>query len=129
MAFKRIEDRPSPKEIYSKYNLGGHLGLLITSGIIDARLYLLTLIAGWGGALFGWVVSILEYWVDIVTLILDCYRYDSAVVGGAIDLPVFRTQFGLDTMTPKQLEFVSSNIESTYQAGENSLVDSREKVT
>ncbi|KEP48041.1 sugar porter (SP) family MFS transporter [Rhizoctonia solani 123E] len=78
MAFKRVEDRPSPKEIY------------------NGRLYLLVLIAGWGGALFG---------------------YDSAVVGGLVDLPVFRTQFGLDDMTPKQLEFVGSNIESTYQAG------------
>ncbi|KAF8674887.1 Permeases of the major facilitator superfamily [Rhizoctonia solani] len=78
MAFKRVEDRPSPKEIYNK------------------RLYLLILIAGWGGALFG---------------------YDAAVVGGLVDLPVFRTQFGLDSMTPKQIEFVGSNIESTYQAG------------
>ncbi|CAE6471097.1 unnamed protein product [Rhizoctonia solani] len=78
MAFKRVEDRPSPKEIYNK------------------RLYLLILIAGWGGALFG---------------------YDAAVVGGLVDLPVFRTQFGLDKMTPKQVEFVGSNIESTYQAG------------
>ncbi|CAE6409413.1 unnamed protein product [Rhizoctonia solani] len=78
MAFKRVEDRPSPKEIYNK------------------RLYTLILIAGWGGALFG---------------------YDSAVVGGLVDLPVFRTQFGLDDMTPKKLEFVGSNIESTYQAG------------
>lgn len=78
MAFKRIEDRPSPKEIY------------------NWRLYILALIAGWGGALFG---------------------YDSAVIGGAVDLPMFRAQFGLDKMSPKQLEFVSSNIESTYQAG------------
>ncbi|CAE6534362.1 unnamed protein product [Rhizoctonia solani] len=78
MAFKRVEDRPSPKEIYNR------------------RLYILVLIAGWGGALFG---------------------YDSAVVGGLVDLPVFRTQFGLDNVTPKQIEFVGSNIESTYQAG------------
>ncbi|KAG8728943.1 hypothetical protein FRC11_009879 [Ceratobasidium sp. 423] len=78
MAFKRVEDRPSPKGIYNR------------------RLYLLVLIAGWGGALFG---------------------YDAAVVGGLVDLPVFRTQFGLDNMTPKQIEFIGSNIESTYQAG------------
>ena len=44
--------------------------------------------------------------------------YDSAVVGGAVDLPMLRSQFGLDKMSPKQLEFVSSNIESTYQAGQ-----------
>lgn len=50
---------------------------------------------------------------------MKTFRYDSAVIGGVVDLPVFRTQFGLDKMSPKQLEFVNSNIESTYQAGKH----------
>lgn len=69
----------------------------LTIYLLDWRPYVLALIAGWGGALFG---------------------YDSAFIGGTIDLPVFQSQFGLDGMSADQLAFTSSNIVSTYQAGE-----------
>ncbi|CAE7095715.1 unnamed protein product [Rhizoctonia solani] len=77
MTLKRVEDRPTPKEVYSW------------------RPYLLALIAGWGGMLFG---------------------YDSAFIGGTIELPAFQAQFGLDKLNEDELAFTSSNIVSTYQA-------------
>ncbi|CAE6540540.1 unnamed protein product [Rhizoctonia solani] len=78
MALKRVEDRPTPKEVY------------------NWRPYVLALIAGWGGALFG---------------------YDSAFIGGTIDLASFQSQFGLDKLSEEELAFTSSNIVSTYQGG------------
>ncbi|KDN45704.1 hypothetical protein RSAG8_04788, partial [Rhizoctonia solani AG-8 WAC10335] len=78
MALKRVEDRPTPREVY------------------NWRPYLLAFIAGWGGVLFG---------------------YDSAFIGGTIELPAFQAQFGLDKLSEDELAFTSSNILSTYQAG------------
>ncbi|KAF8674908.1 Permeases of the major facilitator superfamily [Rhizoctonia solani] len=78
MTLKRVEDRPTPREVY------------------NWRPYLLALIAGWGGVLFG---------------------YDSAFIGGTIELLAFQAQFGLDQLSEDELAFTSSNIVSTYQAG------------
>ncbi|CAE6491272.1 unnamed protein product [Rhizoctonia solani] len=78
MTLKRVEDRPTPREVY------------------NWRPYLLALIAGWGGVLFG---------------------YDSAFIGGTIELLAFQAQFGLDQLNEDELAFTSSNIVSTYQAG------------
>ncbi|EUC61117.1 sugar porter (SP) family MFS transporter [Rhizoctonia solani AG-3 Rhs1AP] len=78
MALKRVEDRPTPKEVY------------------NWRPYVLALIAGWSGMLFG---------------------YDSAFIGGTIELSAFQAQFGLDKLSEGELAFTSSNIVSTYQAG------------
>ncbi|GAB1522311.1 hypothetical protein RhiTH_005425 [Rhizoctonia solani] len=77
MTLKRVEDRPTPREVY------------------NWRPYLLALIAGWGGVLFG---------------------YDSAFIGGTIELLAFQAQFGLDQLNEDELAFTSSNIVSTYQA-------------
>ncbi|CAE6505297.1 unnamed protein product [Rhizoctonia solani] len=78
MTLTRVEDRSTPKEVY------------------NWRPYVLALIAGSGGALFG---------------------YDSAFIGGTIELPAFQNQFGLDKLSEDKLAFTSSNIVSTYQAG------------
>ncbi|CEL63140.1 putative quinate permease OS=Neosartorya fischeri (strain ATCC 1020 / DSM 3700 / FGSC A1164 / NRRL 181) GN=qutD PE=3 SV=1 [Rhizoctonia solani AG-1 IB] len=78
MTLKRVEDRPTPREVY------------------NWRPYVLALIAGWGGVLFG---------------------YDSAFIGGTIELPAFQAQFGLDKLSEGEIAFTSSNIVSTYQAG------------
>jgi MFS family permease len=43
--------------------------------------------------------------------------YDSAFIGGTIALPSFREEFGLDKLAPKDVNFLSANIVSTYQAG------------
>ncbi|CAE6451579.1 unnamed protein product [Rhizoctonia solani] len=64
--------------------------------VYNWRPYALALIAGWGGVLFG---------------------YDSAFIGGTIELPAFQAQFGLDKLNEDELAFTSSNIVSTYQAG------------
>ncbi|CCX30034.1 quinate permease [Pyronema domesticum] len=43
--------------------------------------------------------------------------YDSAFIGGTIALPSFREEFGLNKLAPKDVNFLSANIVSTYQAG------------
>lgn len=43
--------------------------------------------------------------------------YDSAFIGGTIALPSFRREFGLDKMAQTEVNFLSANIVSTYQAG------------
>ncbi|ELU42434.1 sugar (and other) transporter domain-containing protein [Rhizoctonia solani AG-1 IA] len=53
----------------------------------------------------------------IVSLQYPTSRYDSAFIGGTIELLAFQAQFGLDQLNEDELAFTSSNIVSTYQAG------------
>jgi sugar porter (SP) family MFS transporter len=43
--------------------------------------------------------------------------YDSAFIGTTLALPSFRSEFGLDKMAVTEVNFISANIVSTYQAG------------
>jgi MFS family permease len=43
--------------------------------------------------------------------------YDSAFIGGTIVLPSFEKEFGLNTKSAADLNFISANIVSTYQGG------------
>jgi len=43
--------------------------------------------------------------------------YDSAFIGGTIVLPSFEREFGLNKKSASELDFISSNIVSTYQGG------------
>lgn len=43
--------------------------------------------------------------------------YDSAFIGGTIALDSFKREFGLDKMPTSDVNFLSANIVSTYQAG------------
>jgi hypothetical protein len=43
--------------------------------------------------------------------------YDSAFIGGTIVLPSFTKEFGLNEKSVSQVNFISSNIVSTYQGG------------
>ncbi|KAF8533357.1 putative quinate permease [Trichophaea hybrida] len=43
--------------------------------------------------------------------------YDSAFIGGTIALPSFRKEFGFDKLAVKEVNFLSANIVSCYQAG------------
>ena len=43
--------------------------------------------------------------------------YDSAFIGGTIALSSFQSEFGLDKMSTADVNFLSANIVSTYQAG------------
>jgi sugar porter (SP) family MFS transporter len=43
--------------------------------------------------------------------------YDSAFIGTTIALPSFKSEFGLDKMPSSEVNFLSANIVSTYQAG------------
>jgi MFS family permease len=43
--------------------------------------------------------------------------YDSAFIGGTIALASFKEEFGLDKMSTSQVNFLSANIVSCYQAG------------
>lgn len=45
------------------------------------------------------------------------YGYDSAFIGGTINLPSFQRAFGLAGSSPEQLASLSSNIVSTFQGG------------
>lgn len=45
------------------------------------------------------------------------YGYDSAFIGGTINLPAFQRQFGLTDASPSEKAALSSNIVSTFQAG------------
>lgn len=45
------------------------------------------------------------------------YGYDSAFIGGTINLPSFQRAFGLADSSPAELAGLSSNIVSTFQAG------------
>ncbi|KAA8892567.1 quinate permease [Sphaerosporella brunnea] len=43
--------------------------------------------------------------------------YDSAFIGGTIALPSFKAEFGLDRLAAAEVNFLSANIVSCYQAG------------
>ncbi|KAB5572655.1 MFS quinate transporter QutD [Coniochaeta sp. 2T2.1] len=78
MTWKIKDDGETPKEVY------------------NWRMYLASVCAGFGGALFG---------------------YDNAFLGGTLALPSFRTQFGLDGLSTGDVNNLSSNIIITFQAG------------
>ncbi|QRW23411.1 Sugar (and other) transporter [Rhizoctonia solani] len=98
MTLKRVEDRPTPREVY------------------NWRPYLLALIAGWGVPYLPVFLSL-----EVLNIISNAYvctrSYDSAFIGGTIELLAFQAQFGLDQLSEDELAFTSSNIVSTYQAG------------
>ncbi|KAH0434896.1 MFS quinate transporter [Colletotrichum camelliae] len=60
------------------------------------RPYLLAFSASWASAMYG---------------------YDSAFIGGTINLPSFQRAFGLGSSSADQIANLSSNIVSTFQAG------------
>jgi sugar porter (SP) family MFS transporter len=43
--------------------------------------------------------------------------YDSAFIGTTLALPAFKSEFGLDTKSTSEVNFLNANIVSTYQAG------------
>jgi MFS family permease len=43
--------------------------------------------------------------------------YDSAFIGGTLALPAFRDEFGFDSLSKTEVNFLSANIVSCYQAG------------
>lgn len=43
--------------------------------------------------------------------------YDSAFIGTTVALPSFKSEFGLNTKSASEVNFISANIVSTYQAG------------
>lgn len=45
------------------------------------------------------------------------YGYDSAFIGGTLNLPSFQRKFGLDSASPAAKADLSSNIVSTFQGG------------
>lgn len=45
------------------------------------------------------------------------YGYDSAFIGGTLNLPSFQSRYGLSTASDSELASLSSNIVSTFQAG------------
>lgn len=66
------------------------------AAVYNWRIYGLALSAAMGSAMFG---------------------YDSAFIGGAITLPAFKAEFGLNSKDSKQASALSANIVSTFQAG------------
>jgi hypothetical protein len=71
-------------------------------------------------SLSTWLLSPSQRSFDTISnaYIRTC-RYDSAFIGGTIELPAFQAQFGLDKLSEGEIAFTSSNIVSTYQAGES----------
>lgn len=65
-------------------------------GVYSYRPYLLSFCASWASAMYG---------------------YDSAFIGGTINLPSFQRRFGLDTADANEKAALQSNIVSTFQAG------------
>ena len=49
--------------------------------------------------------------------VLEMIRYDNAFLGGTLALPSFRSQYGLNGRTTKEINDLSSNIVITFQAG------------
>ena len=45
------------------------------------------------------------------------YGYDSAFIGGTLNLPSFQSQYGLDEVSDSAFADLSSNIVSTFQGG------------
>jgi hypothetical protein len=54
MTLKIVEDRPTPKEVYSASHLLQFVAWHILTVQVDWRPYALALIAAWGGVLFGY---------------------------------------------------------------------------
>ncbi|KAA8904306.1 hypothetical protein TRICI_005532 [Trichomonascus ciferrii] len=64
--------------------------------VYNYRVYCSALIIAFGGAMIG---------------------YDNGFVGGSLALPSFLREFGLDTISKSDANFITANIASTFQAG------------
>ncbi|KAH8885273.1 quinate permease [Thozetella sp. PMI_491] len=64
--------------------------------VYNWKMYMASICAGFGGALFG---------------------YDNAFLGSTLALPAFQTQFGLTGLSTNDVNTLSSNIIITFQAG------------
>lgn len=65
-------------------------------------------------AVYNWRV----YFSAAVASFASCMiGYDSAFIGTTISLASFKSEFGLDTLSTTQLNLISANIVSVYQAG------------
>jgi hypothetical protein len=128
MALRRVEDKPTPKEVYSEYKFLAcpHISADSRSGRLAALPSGTHCRMGRSAVWVRACVSVphstqlpfgnMRAMLHIVFLYIR--RYDSAFIGGTIDLPAFQSQFGLEKMSASQLAFTSANIVSTYQAGE-----------
>lgn len=83
--------------------------------IYGVRPYILAISAAWVSVL--WSQNRGECIHLMLVQASAMYGYDSAFIGGTLALPSFKHRFGLDTVSPKELTNLSSNIVSTFQAG------------
>ncbi|CAK5268041.1 unnamed protein product [Mycena citricolor] len=97
---RRIEDRPTPKEVY------------------NWRVYANAIVATWGA-----LVRILTYSRERPSDPFSSIRvpelgtYDSAFIGTSISLTSFKSEFGLLNKSTTELDLISANIVSVFQAG------------
>lgn len=91
----RVEDRPTPPEVYSW------------------RIYFNATIATFAAVMIG---SVSFYRTEPDSLGM-CFRYDSAFIGTSISLGSFKQEFSLVDKEKVELDLISANIVSMYQAG------------
>ncbi len=90
----RIEDRPTPPEVYSW------------------RVYFNAFVATFAAVMIGCVS-----WSRPLAQVDRGGRYDSAFIGTSISLDSFKEEFGLNEKSATELNTINANIVSMYQAG------------
>jgi len=102
MKLARVEDRPTPKEVYGW------------------RIYFNAFIATFAAMMIGYAQAHRSCRLVHTDKAKKFLSYDSAFIGTSISLASFRKEFGLDLMSDGEVDTIEGNIVSTYQAGYDS---------